>query len=42
MHAIAGYKVEALGIKVASQQTTIWEKKQPFYKDNKPCTLDGQ
>jgi hypothetical protein len=39
LHAIAGYKLALLGFTASTNQTTLWEKKFPFYKDNKPCTL---
>jgi hypothetical protein len=42
MHAIAGYKVSVLGFTATSNQTTLWEKTFPFYKDDKPCTLTGK
>jgi hypothetical protein len=41
LHAIALYNVAVLGLKAAGSQTTLWEKKQDFYKGNKPCTLTG-
>lgn len=41
LHAIAGYKVEVLGLPAYKDQTTIWEKKTEKFKDDKPCTLTG-
>lgn len=41
VHAISGYRIEALGFRPLDARTTLWEKKFPFYRDNKPCTLTG-
>jgi hypothetical protein len=39
---IAGYKLAVLGMAQLSDNTTLWEKTQDHYLNDKPCTLTGE